>query len=280
MALGLDRPIASIRELSGGYVADAWLVAFTDGNSAVVKTLADAPVDLFLVEAEGLAALAGSSLVTPDVLAVNDRVLVLEALAPRNDSEQSWEAFAHGLAAVHRSTAHDRFGWPGDGYLGRVVQRNPWTSSGHEFFARHRLLRYLQEPRVLQELNSADRQALEHFCDRLTEVIPVMPPVMTHGDLWAGNLLSRDDGRIAVIDPAVSYAWAEVDLSMLWCCQRPAVSQRFFDAYQEVNPSPSGWVERMPLLHLRELLSSIAHIGDSEGDARRLRSILTPFYRK
>jgi fructosamine-3-kinase len=82
-----------------------------------------------------------------------------------------------------------------------------------------------------------------------------------------------------VIDPAVSYTWAEVDLSMLWCCRGPAVSRHFFDVYQEINPSPPGWAERMPLLHVRELLSSMAHIGDSEGDARRLRSILAPFYR-
>jgi fructosamine-3-kinase len=105
-----------------------------------------------------------------------------------------------------------------------------------------------------------------------------MPAVLTHGDLWSGNLLSRDDGHIAVIDPAVSYTWAEVDLSMLWGCQRPPVSQHFFGLYQELNPSPPGWAERMPLLHIRELLSSIPHVGDSDGGVQRLRRILAPFY--
>jgi fructosamine-3-kinase len=279
-ALGLNQRIAFMRRLCGGYVASAWLVTFADGSRVAAKSMADAPANLFQAEAEGLAALSATGhLRTPGVIAATDRLLVLEALRHRDDSEQSWEAFAHDLAAVHRATVHDRFGWPADGYLGRVTQRNPWTVNGHEFFARHRVLRYLEEPAVLQVLTSLDRQALERFCDRLTEIIPPMPPVLTHGDLWPGNLLSAEGSRIAVIDPAVSYTWAEVDLSMLWCCQRPLAAQRFFDVYQEINPSPVGWAERMPLLHVRELLSSIAGIGNSEGEAGRLRSILAPFYR-
>jgi fructosamine-3-kinase len=265
--------------MSGGYVADVWLVTYADGSRVVAKAVADAPADMFQAEAEGLAALRTTGhLQTPDVFAVTDQLIVLEALAARDDSQSSWAAFAHDLAALHRGTVHDLFGWPHDGYLGRVVQQNPSTASGHEFFAQHRVLRYLDEPLVQRELTRADRRAVERFCDRLTELIPVMPAVLTHGDLWAGNLLSRDDGRITAIDPAVSYTWAEVDLSMLWGCQRPPPSERFFDLYQELNPSPPGWRERMPLLHVRELLSSMAHLGDTDGSARRLRRTLAPFY--
>lgn len=170
-ALGLERGLASIGRLPGGYVADTWLVTYADGRRVVGKTLTGAPADLFQAEAEaeGLAALCATGhLPTPGVLAVTDRLLLLEALAARDDSESSWEAFAHDLAALHRSTVHEGFGWAHDGYLGRVVQRNPWTASGHEFFAEHRLLRYLDEPLVGQELTRADRRALERFCDRLT----------------------------------------------------------------------------------------------------------------
>ena len=278
-ALGRERRIASIQPLSGGYVADAWLVTYADGTRVAGKTMTAAPAGAFQAEAEGLAALRGTGhLHTPQVLAVTGRLLLLQALAARDDSESSWEAFAHDLAAAHSSTVHERFGWPRDGYLGRVVQHNTWTVSGHEFFAQHRVLRYLDEPLVQRVLIRADRRALERLCDRLTEIIPVMPAVLTHGDLWSGNLLSRDDGRITVIDPAVSFTWAEVDLSMLWCCQRPPSSERFFGRYQELNPSPPGWTERMPVLHVRELLSTIAHMGDADGAAQRLRRTLTPFY--
>ena len=94
---------------------------------------------------------------------MTNRLIVLEALAARHDSESAWEAFAHDLAALHRGTVHDRFGWHRDGYLGRVTQHNPGPASGHEFFARYRLLRYLDKPLVQQELTRTDRGALERF---------------------------------------------------------------------------------------------------------------------
>jgi fructosamine kinase len=177
---------------------------------------------VFAAEADGLAALRGTGhLATPQVLAVTGRMLLLEALVPRDDSERSWEQFALDLAGAHRSTTGNRFGWHHDGYLGQARQVNTWTASGHEFFAQHRLLRYLTEPGVELALSTADRRAVERLCNRLPEIIPAMPAVLTHGDLWAGNLVSQPGGRITVIDPAVSRTWAEVDLSMLWAAPGP-----------------------------------------------------------
>jgi len=107
-----------------------------------------------------------------------------------------------------------------------------------------------------------------------------MPSVLTHGDLWAGNLVSQPSGRITVIDPAVSRTWAEVDLSMLWGSPRPSASDRFFGVYQELNPSPDGWRDRMPVLHLREHFSVIAHFGPAASSTiAQVREILSPFLR-
>lgn len=277
--LGRADGITSVQRLTGGAIAQAWLISYADGTRVAGKTLVGAPAEVFGVEAEGLAALrVTGQLPTPRVLAVTSRLLLLEALQPRDDSVASWQGLARGMAALHRGTVHDRFGWHRDGYLGRLAQVNSWAASGHEFFAQHRLLRYLREPAVCQVLTAADRRALERLCDRLPQVIPAMPAVLTHGDLWSGNLLSRD-GEIVVIDPAVSFSWAETDLSMLWCCPRPPASQRFFERYQELNPSPTGWAERMPVLHLRELLSTIAHFGDQvPEDIAQVRRTLAPFY--
>lgn len=278
-AVGRADGIISVQRLSGGVIADVWLISYADGSRIVAKSVVDAPGDLFAIEAEGLAALRSAGrLGTPQVLDVTRHLLLLEALSAGQDSPQAWQRFARNLAAAHRGTVHDRFGWHRDGYLGRLRQVNTWTASGHEFFAEHRLLRYLREPAVWQALDAGDRRALERLCDRLPQLIPPMPAVLTHGDLWASNLLSRD-GRIIVIDPAVSYAWAEIDLSMLWSCPRPPASDRFFKLYQELSPSPPGWIGRMPILHLRELLSTVAHFGTEAVSAvQHIRHTVAPFY--
>jgi len=91
------------------------------------------------------------------------------------------------------------------GHLVRLVPGQP----------QRRLLRYLREPAAGPVLTAADRRALERLCGRLPLIIPAMPAVLTRRDLWSGNLLSRDGGEIAVIDPAASFAWAETNLSML-----------------------------------------------------------------
>jgi len=151
--------IAAVRRLSGGVIADAWLISWADGTSAVGKIINGAAPDLFRTEAGGLAALRGTGhLATPEVLAVTDRLLLLEALVPRDDSAGSWEAFARDMAGAHRAVASARFGWPADGWLGRLRQVNTWNTDGHEFFAEHRLLRYLTEPPAEQALTADDRR--------------------------------------------------------------------------------------------------------------------------
>lgn len=278
-AAGRGGEVAAVRRLDGGFAAGAWQVSFTDGTRVVAKVLADAPGDLFALEAEGLKALgSGGHLPVPEVLCVTSRLLLLGELPARDDSESVWEAFGAALAGLHTATGSERFGWDHDGYLGLLRQENSWTADGHAFFAEHRLLRYLREPRVDRALTTADRRALERFCDRMPDVIPAMPAVLTHGDLWSGNVLGHPSGSLAVIDPAVSFTWAEVDLSMLWSCPRPPVSDRFFEVYQELNPSPPGWEKRMPLLNLRELLSVTASEDDARWAVRRIRETLAPFY--
>lgn len=113
------------------------------------------------------------------------------------------------------------------------------------------------------------------MCDRLGELVPAAPAVLTHGDLWRGNVLSTEDGEAAFIDPAMSWTWAEVDLSMAYCTG--GIPERFFGSYHEIRPAEGAWRERMELLNLRELLSVIAHFGPVDDYVARIRKVVKQF---
>src|SRR6202163_130083 len=250
-AIGRANELLEIVALAGGAVAETWLLSYANGSHLVAKTMKDVPLGLFGIEGSGLYVLRATGCVrTPDVLASLEDFLLLERLLPLEDEPRYWERLATDVAALHANTIQSQFGWHHDGYLGRLAQHNDWTSGGHQFFAEHRLLRYLKEPMTQRTLIHQDQRALERLCDRLPSLIPDMPPVLTHGDLWSGNLLAAPDGRPVLIDPAVSFGWAEVDLSMMWCERRPPGSNRFFERYRELQPLALGWEARMPILHL------------------------------
>ncbi len=217
---------------------------------------------------------------TPDVVLADRDLLVLSALRPRPDTEAFWEECAHAFARLHTSTRHDRFGWHRDNWLGRRRQVNTWTDDGFEFFARHRLLRWLGEPRVRQALDAEDRAALERLCDRLPELLPAAPACLTHGDLWTQNVMATPDGRPALIDPAVSYTWAEVDLAHLWTTSPPPEARVFFERYAELTGLDAGLRERMPVLQLRQHLAVVAQFDPDWGAADLVRATLAPFRKR
>lgn len=273
------RDVVTVEPATGGVAALAGVATRRNAPSVFVKAFADAPGnDVFVAEAEGLAALrALGGVATPEVILADRELLVLSVLRPRPRSETFWEQFAHALARLHMSTIHPRFGWHRDNWLGRRRQINTWDDDGFAFFTQHRLLRWLGQPRVEAALDAGDRAALERLCHRLPDLLPDRPACLTHGDLWAQNLLATPDGRPALIDPAVSYMWAEVDLAHVWSTSPPPEAQRFFGVYAELTSLDGDWRARMPIVQLRQHLAVLAQFDDDWGAGDQVRATLAPF---
>ncbi|MET8869641.1 fructosamine kinase family protein [Nonomuraea sp. NPDC004580] len=271
--------VTAVEPATGGLAATAGLARRGDGTSVFVKAFSEPPSDdVFATEAEGLTVLReAGGISTPDIILADRDVLVLSTLHPRPTTETFWEQFAHALAHLHTTTRHPRFGWHQDNWLGRRRQINTWTDDGYDFFAQHRLLRWLTEPRVQEALGPADRAALERLCDRLPDLLPPSAACLTHGDLWAQNVMSTLDGQPALIDPAVSYTWAEVDLAHLWTTAPPPEAHAFFDLYADLTDLDPDWRNRMPILQLRQHLAVIAQFTPDWGAADIVRTTLTPF---
>jgi fructosamine-3-kinase len=98
---------------------------------------------------------------------------------------------------------------------------------------------------------------------------------LLHGDLWHGNLLPSPTGAPALIDPAVYYGWPEAELATFLIYGQ--VSDVLFEAYEEIHPLTPSWRDRLPLLHLRELLSITAQTPDCHDTLAEIHTILKRF---
>jgi fructosamine-3-kinase len=278
VAAGL--PPVDVRPADEGFAAVSGFAVLGDGREVFAKTFARRPDgDVFADEAEGLDALRAAGLRTPDVLHRGDDLLVLSRLRPSPDTEPFWERLAHDLAGVHATTVTDRFGWPHDNWLGAMRQQNTWHDDGFTFFAECRVLRWLPEPRVAAKLDHAGRDALERLCAALPDLMPARPACLTHGDFWRQNILATAGGAPAVIDPAVSYTWADVDVAHLWSTPHPPAAGRFFDVYGELTGAEPGWTDRLAYVQLRQHLALMAMFDHDWGSTDAVRALVAPFRR-
>lgn len=235
----------------------------------------------FSVEQQGLHALASaeSGLYIPKVLAAEDDIegsgfILLEYLPPQRPAHDFDEQFGRGLAALHRHSSTQGFGFAQDGYCGRSSQPNNWQCDWASFYAEKRLLHQavLGRDRGLDIdiVRSVESLALS-LPERLGDT---EPPALIHGDLWAGNLLVAPDGRPALIDPAAYFGNREAELGMMRLFG--GFNERVFEAYDEAFPLQPGWRERLPIYSLYHVLNHFTLFGGSyEEQARQiLRQLL------
>lgn len=231
-----------------------------DGRGAILKRRKSAPAGFFEAEARGLALLRDAGgLRVPDVFEVGADRIILEDLGQGTPTADYWIRAGSGLAVQHNCRG-ERFGFTHAGFCGDSPQDNSQDDDGWQFFAQCRLLPQMRQAHERSLIDQRDTAAIESVCRRLRELVPDLPPVLLHGDLWLGNLHVCGDGSPALIDAAaVHYGWAEAELAMLTLFGSPPES--FFRAYAEHAPLRPDWRERAPLYNLYHLLNHVNLFG-------------------
>ncbi|MBX2824808.1 MAG: fructosamine kinase family protein [Gammaproteobacteria bacterium] len=257
-------------QIGGGDFAEAFKVECDDGRSLFVKTHRNPPIDFFSTEATGLSWLRDAqSLAVPEVVAVSDAppFLALEWIELGDAVADTEENFGRGLAALHRG-GYRCFGRTDAKTTGSLAVPNDPTEHWPEFYSRCRLLPLIDRARERQALPQKVLGDLEKLAANISDLdVPVEPPALLHGDLWAGNRVVDSHGRSWLIDPAAHGGHREFDLAMMKLFG--GFGEACFSAYHEVYPLAPGWQERVPLHQLAPLIVHAVKFGGPYVDGTR-----------
>jgi fructosamine-3-kinase len=270
-----------VEAVGGGCIAHATRVD-TERGRFFLKWAEGEAGQTFEAEAEGLRLLreaaAQPALVVPEVRAAENAAggagyLLMDWLAPGRPGRADWARFGEALAALHRAEAPlgdgGRYGFGTDNWIGSKPQRNGWAASWPPFFGERRLRAQAEALRRRGAWNAGWDRPLDRLITRLPGLLPeAPPPSVLHGDLWGGNALATEDGRFAVIDPAVYVGHREADLAMTELFG--GFDAAFYDGYRAAWPLEPGYEERRTVYNLYHLINHLTHGPGYAGSVERV----------
>lgn len=239
-----------------------------------VKRRADAPPGFFAAEAAGLEWLAGAGSDAARVVRVRSVApgrIELERVDEARPDPDSARAFGRALAATHDAGAA-AFGAPPDGWTGPLfIGRRPLPAASERswgaFYARDRVLPYLDPAIEAGNLRADEAELVRAACARIAagDFDDGDGPARLHGDLWNGNVLWSPEG-VVLIDPAAHGGHRETDLAMLALFGCPFLDD-VVAGYESRRPLRAGWRERVALHQMHPLAVHAAGHGRAYGVA-------------
>ncbi len=160
------------------------------------------------------------------------------------------------LAAMHKASSSQGFGWKINNTIGSTPQINTWTTDWAEFYIKHRLGYQFQ----LARRRGGNFPSSEKLLAAIPELLAhQVQPSLVHGDLWGGNAGCTISGEPVIFDPATYFGDREVDIAMTELFGGfPAA---FYQGYNEVFPLDTGYEQRKTLYNLYHILNHFNLFG-------------------
>lgn len=256
----LGQDVRQAEPIGGRADAPVWKLVLADGRTVAAK-LGQSGAALQL-EAAMLGELRDKAgLPTPEVLQADDDLLVMAYVETSGGIDPAVERHAAELIAGVHAVGAEAYGFDYDTPIGGLVQPNAWLDSWRTFFAEQRLLGMGRMAHDAGRLPAAVLARIERLAGRLERWIDEPArPALVHGDLWAGNVLTRNGRVAAVIDPSIYYADPEIELAFTTLFG--TFGDVFFRHYGEIRPLRPGFFEaRRDLYNLYPLLVHVRLFG-------------------
>ncbi len=262
-AARLDRDIISADYIISGAANHIFRIKTKEKSLILKLSKIDEP-RLFECESSALNHLKKTETIpVPEVIAVDDKFLILEDLGVENKSpgDKDWFELGRNMGRLH-GVGGSYFGYDYNNFLGIWEQVNTAQEDWLDFYCQNRVLCYLDGGANARLLTADDRRGIEKIVSRIGDLIPNPSPCLCHGDFWRNNVYMTEGSDFYAIDPAIHYGFHEADLVMT--CMYEPFPESFFEGYRETHELERDWQNRLPLYQLKELILMIAQFEDKK----------------
>lgn len=249
-----------MKKIASNSIASVYMDRDASGRLIIVKTSRDS----FALDAEArMLRLLAPHIRVPKVYALKEERLTTEFI--RNDGHCNGsceEGIADALAALHSQRA-EVFGLAFDTTIGPFRQDNRPKEKWVDFYRERRVLDFASKAFDEGAIDAVLLRRIEKLSRNLENYLEEPPcPSLLHGDIWGGNVLTRDNRFAALIDPACYYGHFEMELAFIGMFH--TFGERFYARYGEHRPIEEDFFKRRAelyrifpyLVHIRAFGSS------------------------
>ncbi len=241
--------------LSANAVTTIDLETLPDGTQRIVKNSGDT----FVLEAEAaMLEHLRAHLRVPEVYEHSRGRLVMEYIPNDALCNGSCETeIADALAHLHSIPAQGVFGFASDTTIGPFRQRNRPRIRWVDFYREMRVLDFAAKAFDEQKLDKTLLGRIEKLSANLEQFLTEPEhSSLLHGDVWSGNVLTKDNHLAAFIDPACYYGHFEMELAFIGMFN--TFGESFYSRYREHRRIPEGFFEVRA--HLYRLFPYLVHL--------------------